>query len=121
MVTTQRERILVTSDLFLLTLYMYMYMYVPPLATSPLQALIRAYQIRGHNIATLDPLGINDADLDDSMPPELIVKEVFIHVHVHVLYIHVRTCIYMKNQVCVIYMYMCMYNYMYMYKHILPL
>ena len=40
------------------------------------QALIRAYQIRGHNIANLDPLGINAADLDDSMPPELIVNEV---------------------------------------------
>lgn len=39
------------------------------------QALIRAYQIRGHNIANLDPLGINDADLDSSMPPELIVNE----------------------------------------------
>ncbi|CAI8017570.1 2-oxoglutarate dehydrogenase, mitochondrial [Geodia barretti] len=39
------------------------------------QALIRAYQIRGHNIANLDPLGINDADLDDSMPPELIANE----------------------------------------------
>ena len=41
-----------------------------------LQALIRAYQIRGHNIANLDPLGINDADLDNSTPPELIVNEV---------------------------------------------
>lgn len=37
------------------------------------QALIRAYQIRGHNIAKLDPLGINEADLDSSTPPELIV------------------------------------------------
>ena len=42
------------------------------------QALIRAYQIRGHNIANLDPLGINDADLDDSMPPELIANEVLL-------------------------------------------
>lgn len=41
-----------------------------------LKALIRAYQIRGHNIANLDPLGINDADLDGSMPPELTVNEV---------------------------------------------
>jgi 2-oxoglutarate dehydrogenase E1 component len=36
------------------------------------QALIRSYQITGHNIASLDPLGINDADLSDSIPPELI-------------------------------------------------
>ena len=35
------------------------------------QALIRAYQIRGHNIAKLDPLGINEADLDSSTPLEL--------------------------------------------------
>jgi len=34
-------------------------------------ALIRAYQLRGHNIARLDPLGILDADLDDSVPVEL--------------------------------------------------
>ena len=27
----------------------------------------------GHNIAYLDPLGINEADLDSSIPPELIV------------------------------------------------
>lgn len=35
------------------------------------QHLIRAYQVRGHNIAKLDPLGIKDADLDPSIPPEL--------------------------------------------------
>lgn len=29
----------------------------------------------GHNIAKLDPLGINAADLDESMPPELVVGE----------------------------------------------
>ena len=29
--------------------------------------------LTGHNIAKLDPLGINSADLDDSMPPELKV------------------------------------------------
>ena len=46
-----------------------------------LQALIRAYQIRGHNIANLDPLGINDADLDSSMPPELIVNEVHVYTY----------------------------------------
>lgn len=27
--------------------------------------------MRGHNIADLDPLGINSADLDDSIPVEL--------------------------------------------------
>ena len=36
------------------------------------QHLIRAYQIRGHNIATLDPLGILDADLDNSTPQDLL-------------------------------------------------
>lgn len=33
--------------------------------------LVRAYQNRGHNIANLDPLGVYDADLDGSIPPEL--------------------------------------------------
>mmetsp|Transcript_35782 Transcript_35782/g.89075 ORF Transcript_35782/g.89075 Transcript_35782/m.89075 type:complete len:1000 (-) Transcript_35782:277-3276(-) len=33
--------------------------------------LIRAFQQRGHNIANLDPLGVYDADLDGSIPPEL--------------------------------------------------
>ncbi|CRK95808.1 CLUMA_CG009261, isoform C, partial [Clunio marinus] len=36
------------------------------------QAIIRSYQIRGHHIAKLDPLGINSADLDDKTPPELL-------------------------------------------------
>uniref|UniRef100_A0AC34G7T8 2-oxoglutarate dehydrogenase E1 component N-terminal domain-containing protein n=1 Tax=Panagrolaimus sp. ES5 TaxID=591445 RepID=A0AC34G7T8_9BILA len=35
------------------------------------QLLIRSYQNRGHNIADLDPLGINSADLDDTIPREL--------------------------------------------------
>ncbi|VDK59008.1 unnamed protein product [Anisakis simplex] len=35
------------------------------------QLLIRSYQTRGHNIAELDPLGINSADLDDTIPAEL--------------------------------------------------
>ncbi|XP_065574167.1 2-oxoglutarate dehydrogenase complex component E1-like [Artemia franciscana] len=35
------------------------------------QAIIRSYQIRGHHLAALDPLGINQADLDSSLPPEL--------------------------------------------------
>lgn len=38
------------------------------------QALVRAYQIRGNSLAKLDPLGINEADLDDSMTPELVLK-----------------------------------------------
>lgn len=38
------------------------------------QTLIRAYQMRGHNIADLDPLGINSADLDDVIPPELVLS-----------------------------------------------
>ncbi|KAF3842049.1 hypothetical protein F7725_024000 [Dissostichus mawsoni] len=34
--------------------------------------LIRAYQIRGHHVAQLDPLGILDADLDHFVPSDLI-------------------------------------------------
>jgi len=34
--------------------------------------LVRAYQVRGHRVAELDPLGILDADLADGVhPPEL--------------------------------------------------
>ena len=33
--------------------------------------LIHAYQARGHNICDLDPLGMYDADLDGSVPPDL--------------------------------------------------
>lgn len=33
--------------------------------------LIRAYQVSGHNISNLDPLGIFHADLDGSVPPEI--------------------------------------------------
>ncbi|XP_066904254.1 2-oxoglutarate dehydrogenase complex component E1 isoform X3 [Halyomorpha halys] len=36
------------------------------------QAIIRSYQIRGHHIAQLDPLGISSADLDERHPPELL-------------------------------------------------
>ncbi|KAL3079716.1 hypothetical protein niasHS_013998 [Heterodera schachtii] len=36
-----------------------------------IQVLIRSFQTRGHNIADLDPLGINSADLDDTIPREL--------------------------------------------------
>lgn len=35
------------------------------------QLLIRAYQVRGHHMANLDPLHILDADLDSRVPPEL--------------------------------------------------
>ncbi|AFR93179.1 oxoglutarate dehydrogenase (succinyl-transferring), E1 component [Cryptococcus neoformans C23] len=35
------------------------------------QLLIRAYQVRGHHIANLDPLHISGADLDGRVPPEL--------------------------------------------------
>ena len=36
-----------------------------------MQLLVRAYQVRGHHVAELDPLGILDADLADVRPPEL--------------------------------------------------
>jgi len=35
------------------------------------QLLVRAYQVRGHHVAELDPLDILDADLQDFHPPEL--------------------------------------------------
>ncbi|KZS99008.1 2-oxoglutarate dehydrogenase E1 component [Sistotremastrum niveocremeum HHB9708] len=35
------------------------------------QLLVRAYQVRGHHTADLDPLGILDADLDNIRPAEL--------------------------------------------------
>ncbi|KAF7291641.1 2-oxoglutarate dehydrogenase E1 component [Mycena chlorophos] len=35
------------------------------------QLLVRAYQVRGHHVADLDPLGLLDADLADTRPPEL--------------------------------------------------
>ncbi|KAF8208766.1 2-oxoglutarate dehydrogenase E1 component [Mycena galopus ATCC 62051] len=35
------------------------------------QLLVRAYQVRGHHVADLDPLGLLDADLADVRPPEL--------------------------------------------------
>lgn len=37
-------------------------------------SLIRTYQIRGHNLADLDPLGILHADLDSRVPEELILE-----------------------------------------------
>ncbi|KAI9495794.1 oxoglutarate dehydrogenase, E1 component [Zychaea mexicana] len=39
-----------------------------------IQLMVRAYQVRGHHIANLDPLGILNADLQDSSPPELSPK-----------------------------------------------
>uniref|UniRef100_A0A3P9H5J6 2-oxoglutarate dehydrogenase complex component E1 n=1 Tax=Oryzias latipes TaxID=8090 RepID=A0A3P9H5J6_ORYLA len=38
------------------------------------QSLIRAYQIRGHHVAQLDPLGILDADLDSCVPTDIITS-----------------------------------------------
>ena len=38
---------------------------------SQVQLLVRAYQVRGHHVADLDPLGIMDPDLSDHVPPEL--------------------------------------------------
>jgi len=38
------------------------------------QAIIRSYQGRGHNVAQLDPLGILEADLDESIPVELLLS-----------------------------------------------
>jgi hypothetical protein len=43
----------------------------PPI-TMPWNLLTLCYQIRGHHIAKLDPLGISSADLDDKHPPELL-------------------------------------------------
>ncbi|EJC97957.1 2-oxoglutarate dehydrogenase complex E1 component mitochondrial precursor [Fomitiporia mediterranea MF3/22] len=39
------------------------------------QLLVRAYQVRGHHVADLDPLGILDADLADVRPPELELSQ----------------------------------------------
>lgn len=36
--------------------------------------LVRAYQVRGHHVADLDPLGILDADLENVQPPELALS-----------------------------------------------
>jgi 2-oxoglutarate dehydrogenase E1 component len=38
------------------------------------QNLVRSFQSGGHHIADLDPLGILDADLDGTIPPELQVE-----------------------------------------------
>ncbi|PWN42865.1 putative KGD1-alpha-ketoglutarate dehydrogenase [Ceraceosorus guamensis] len=39
-----------------------------------LQLLVRAYQVRGHRIAVLDPLGILHPDLSDAVPKELTIE-----------------------------------------------
>lgn len=39
-----------------------------------MQLLIRAYQVRGHHVANLDPLHIADADLSSRVPPELTLE-----------------------------------------------
>ena len=36
--------------------------------------LVRAYQVNGHRISDLDPLGIAHADLDNTFPPELSLE-----------------------------------------------
>lgn len=39
-----------------------------------IQLLVRAYQVRGHHIASLDPLNLSHADLEARQPPELDLK-----------------------------------------------
>jgi 2-oxoglutarate dehydrogenase E1 component len=39
-----------------------------------IQLLVRAFQVRGHQLADLDPLGIEHASLGDSHPPELTYR-----------------------------------------------
>ena len=39
-----------------------------------MQLLVRAYQVRGHHKAKLDPLGILDADLSSTTPVELTLE-----------------------------------------------
>ncbi|XP_068082629.1 2-oxoglutarate dehydrogenase complex component E1 [Anabrus simplex] len=39
------------------------------------QNIIQSYQVRGHHVAKLDPLGISDADLNDKPPPELLYSQ----------------------------------------------
>ncbi len=38
------------------------------------QLLVRAFQVRGHHIAKLDPLGFTHADLSSETPPELTIE-----------------------------------------------
>jgi 2-oxoglutarate dehydrogenase complex dehydrogenase (E1) component-like enzyme len=43
-------------------------------ANAQIQLLVRAYQVRGHHKAKLDPLGILQADLDNKVPVELTLE-----------------------------------------------
>ena len=54
----------------------------------------------GHNMAKLDPLGINEADLDSSTPPELIVDSSLDSGKVHV---HSSMCIHNVHLYSLIY------------------
>eukprot|EP01134_Creolimax_fragrantissima_P007928 CFRG7928T1 len=36
------------------------------------QSLVRGFQVRGHNVANLDPLGIHDADMSNEIPDVLV-------------------------------------------------
>lgn len=47
---------------------------VARLTTGQIQLLVRAYQVRGHHIAKLDPLGRFAADLIEGTPPELKIE-----------------------------------------------
>lgn len=38
------------------------------------QLLVRAFQVRGHHIAKLDPLGFTHADLSSETPSELTIE-----------------------------------------------
>ncbi|POW10705.1 hypothetical protein PSTT_05914 [Puccinia striiformis] len=39
-----------------------------------IQLLVRAYQVRGHHMASLDPLNLSEADLESHRPPEMDLK-----------------------------------------------
>lgn len=44
------------------------------LSVLQVQLLVRAFQVRGHHISNLDPLGMNHADLSTEEPPELTIE-----------------------------------------------
>lgn len=46
-------------------------MSMQPPCVAQAQLLVRAYQVRGHHVGKLDPLGILDPDLDGHKVPEL--------------------------------------------------
>ncbi|CAH1388602.1 unnamed protein product [Nezara viridula] len=41
------------------------------------QAIVRSFQIRGHHVAQLDPLGISSADLDESNAAQLVYNDYY--------------------------------------------